>query len=201
MDKISNWWYIVGVICFACVFYTNESWAKGLLLIFVLMFIIRLIIHWIKNKYILYKTKKLCSAIYRCENVIDLNSVMKKFVRQSNSYVLNISLDAIKSQIAKVLCPIKYDNAICYGRKCYYKVSAEVWLNQQNQTAKRQVFIFNDTIDFIDSGHKSYYLSDIMNLNMEYIDQLCITIRNKTDGIYIKSDSAYLIYFIIKYLK
>ncbi len=202
MDKISYWWYGIGLVCIGYAFYAGTDQTIGIVCLFAVAFLLRLLVHWLINKYILHKTNKLCSAINRCKNVIELDSIMAKFIEQKNYYVLDKAETAVIMRITdETVQPLPYQDAVCYGRDCFYKLSASVWLNPRKQTEWTQVFVFNDSIDFISSGHISYNLSDILELKMENRNRLCLILRNKNDGIYIQSDSAYLLYLIIRFLK
>lgn len=202
MDKISYWWYGIGLACIGCALYTGTNWAIGLTFLFLVFFLLRLLFHWLFNKYILYKTNKLCSAIIRCKNVTELDLIMTKVIKQKNSYVLNKAKNTIIMHITgKTVQPLPYQDTVCHGRDCFYKLSALVWLNTHKQNVWAQVFAFNDSIDFMASGHTCYYLSDILELEMEKSNCLCLTLRNKAECVYIQSDSAFLLYLIILFLK
>lgn len=202
MDKISYWWYGIGLVCIGYAFYAGTDQSIGIVCLFAVAFLLRLLAHWLINKYILHKTNKLCFAINRCKNVIELDSIMKKVIKQRNPYVLNKAEMAIIMRISdETVQPLPYQDAICYNRECFYKLSASVWLNSRKQTEWTQIFVFNNSIEFMSSGHCSYCLSDILNLKMETKERLCLVLRNKTDGIYIQSNSAYLLCLIIRFLK
>lgn len=79
----------------------------------------------------------------------------------------------------------------------------KVWVNNQNLNVR--MYIFNDAIHFVGAGHFSYGFNNILNLelNLELSpswDRMTLTIRGRSKGVRVYSDTVFISYKILKKL-
>ena len=93
------------------------------------------------------------------------------------------------------------DDRLTVGRACYMLTPVKVWVNNQNQNLNVRMYIFNDAVHFVGSGHFSYGFNNILNVELAPSwDMITLTIRGRSKGVRVRSDTIFISYQILKKL-
>lgn len=144
-------------------------------------------------------------ALDDCTNLVELDKELRAVhERRSNSHVLKkVDEYAYNKRFPEL--PLKafnfIDDRLAAGRACYMKTPVKVWVNNQNQNLNVRMYIFNDAIHFVGSGHFSYGFNNILNLELSPSwDKMTLTIRGRSKGVRVYSDTVFISYRILKKL-
>lgn len=144
-------------------------------------------------------------ALDGCTNLPELDKELKAVhKRRTNSHVLNkVDEYAYNNCFPKLpLTAFNFiDDRLAVGRACYMLTPVRVWVNNQNQNLNVNMYIFNDSVHFVGSGHFSYGFNNILNVELSPSwDMMTLTIAGRSKGVRVYSDSVFISYKILKKL-
>lgn len=145
-----------------------------------------------------------CEKLDSCPDLIALERELRAVhVRRSNSYVLK-KIDEYAYNKCFPKLPITafiFKSRAADGRPCYMSAPVVVWINNQNQNLKAQMYVFRDAIHFVGAGHFSYSFNNILNITLSPSwRMMTLTIKGKGKGVRVYSDTVFISYRIMKKL-
>ena len=145
-----------------------------------------------------------CEKLDACPDLVELDKELRAVhERRTNSHVLKKVDEYVYNEcIPKLpLVAFGFDSKVAAGRPCYMSTPVVVWVNNQNQNLNAQMYVFRDAIHFVGAGHFSYSFDNILDMSLSPSwDKMTLTIRGRSKGVKVYSDTVFISYKILKKL-